>query len=322
MNGATGTPAIPVGTRPGGAPPRIDSAAIPAELKAPPQWVNWRFEHRPGAPKPTKPPLNPNTGTLASVDDPATWGTFEQALHAYEGGLGDGVGFVFTREGRHVGVDLDGCRDPATGVIEPCAQRIIDLLDCYSEVSPSGTGIHIIALGALPPEGRRKGPVEMYCEGRFFTMTGQRLPGTPATVQERLSQLLQLHRETFGPEPSPRRPARPVSAAPVRGDDEVVSRAMSARNGVRFRRLWEGDATGYPSCSEADLALCSALAFWSNADPAAIDRLFRRSGLMRPKWDRGAGAQTYGQRTISKALASPRPFLRPKGGIVVVRVAL
>ncbi|MCH7661511.1 MAG: SUMF1/EgtB/PvdO family nonheme iron enzyme, partial [Euryarchaeota archaeon] len=89
------------------------------------------------------------------------------------------------------------------------------------------------------------------------------------------------------------------------GNEEPVCR-KGARNGAKFTQLydtgsWEG--AGYPSQSEADLALASQLVFWTGGNTAVVDRLFRGSGLMRPKWDESHGERTYGQMTISKALA-------------------
>jgi primase-polymerase (primpol)-like protein len=71
----------------------------------------------------------------------------------------------------------------------------------------------------------------------------------------------------------------------------LIERAKRARNGDKFSRLWAGDASEYDSASEADLALCSILAFWTVGDPDSIDRLFRESGLFRDaKWSR----ESYG----------------------------
>lgn len=68
-------------------------------------------------------------------------------------------------------MDLDGCVDPETGEIALWASQIIEGLDSYTELSPSGTGVHIVSRGKIPGSGRR-GSVEMYSQERFFTVTG------------------------------------------------------------------------------------------------------------------------------------------------------
>jgi putative DNA primase/helicase len=146
----------------------------PEDLKARPQWVVWKFEDH-GEPKPAKVLYNPHTGQRAKSNDPQTWATFAEALAAYQHGGFDGIGFVFTANDPYVGIDLDSCRDPASGRLEPWAGEIVERLDGYTEASPSGTGVHIIVEGKLPAGGRKKGQVEMYDSGRFFTVTGQHL---------------------------------------------------------------------------------------------------------------------------------------------------
>ena len=265
---------------------------IPDELKSLSQWVAWRLEHRAG--NVTKVPIDPTNGNPASATDPITWGTLAQAVKGLVRYFCDGIGFVFTADDPFCGIDFDVCRNPETQVIKPSVENFVKALCSYAEISPSGTGVHIICKGSLPPKGRRKRNVEMYESGRYFTMTGDRLNGN--RVEERSTGLLTLHRSLFGDRSTP-----PKSAATQRAtieDDDLTERAMSARNGEKFRRLWEGHWEGYPSRSEADLALCSLLAFWTQ-DPEQIDRLFRQSGLTRKKWEKRAD---YRRGTIEKAL--------------------
>jgi putative DNA primase/helicase len=154
---------------------RVEPDGIPTELKRRPQWVNWRYAWQDE--KWTKHPYNPRTGRKASSTDLLTWSAFEDVLTAYRGGDYDGVGFIFCSGDPYAGVDLDGCRDPETGEIETWAAEIVRRLDSYTELSPSGKGVHIVARGKLPVGGGRRGPVEMYCQDRFFTMTGHALGG-------------------------------------------------------------------------------------------------------------------------------------------------
>jgi putative DNA primase/helicase len=275
-------------------------ALIPAELRERPQWVVWRYEERDG--KRTKVPYRPQEPTRrAAADDPATWASFEQAIRVLDRERAEGVGFVFGDD-PFAGIDLDGCRDPASGVLEAEAVAIVQELDSYTEASPSGTGVHVLLVARLPGERRRKGRIEMYDRARFFCMTGEHVRGMPVTIEQRQAELDALYERTFGrPEPDAVRPHRvPL----VLADEELLERALAARNGDAFARLWHGDVNGYESHSEADLALAGMLAFWTGGDPGAIDRLFRSSGLMRPKWER----TDYREQTISTAIAGRSDF--------------
>ena len=117
------------------------------------------------------------TGRRASSTNSRTWGSFEEVLESYEAGNHDGIGFVFSTGDPYCGVDLDDAVEPETGEVAVWAQQVIDGLAGYTELSPSGTGIHIIVRGELPAGGNRKGPLEMYDKKRFFTMTGHVLGG-------------------------------------------------------------------------------------------------------------------------------------------------
>ena len=149
---------------------------IASELREFPQFVCWHEEVRDG--KLTKRPLNPATRQPASVIEPGTWGTAELAVEvAQRFSPRVGVGFVFTREDPFTGIDLDGCVDPDTGEISQRAAEIVALLDSYTEISPSGTGLHIIVRGKPKVERQRVGKVEIYGWGHYLTLTGRRLDG-------------------------------------------------------------------------------------------------------------------------------------------------
>jgi hypothetical protein len=281
---------------------------IPTELTSRPQWVVWRWEERDG--KPDKPPYNPKTGKLASSTNPTTWTTFEQAMGVCDSGDWDGVGYVFTVDDPFAGVDLDNCIDPTSGEIAPWAQAIIKFLSSYSEVSPSKMGVKIFLQGRLPDDGRRRHgkALEMYDRGRYFTVTGDHVQGTPTTIEDRTAELTALHAWIFSPNGASPQPEASCRREVLLTDREIIAKAMAATNGAKFERLWSGDTSGYPSESEADLALTDLLAFWAGGDADQMDRLFRQSGLYRPKWDERRGPQTYGQITIDKALHDTREF--------------
>ena len=272
------------------------------------QWINWRYEERDG--KLTKVPLCPHTGKLARVDQPETWGSYEEALEASKKYGCSGVGFVFTEVDPYAGIDLDDIRDSQTGEIEESARKIIEQLNSYAELSPSGSGIHVLVKAEVPPGGRRKGQVEVYDSGRFFTVTGTHLPGTPKRIEERQAEVEILHRKIFGFTKGDANGQGSHGPGNDLSDAEVLAKAGQASNGEAFEKLWAGDTSDYASGSEADLALCSRLVFWTSGDSDRIDKLFRQSGLYRPKWDErhyGDG-RTYGQATIEKALKGATEF--------------
>ena len=269
---------------------------IPQQLRNLQQWVLWRLVERDG--KPTKMPFSPE-GKPASVADPNTWTDFQTALEAYHRGGFDGIGFVLTADAGIVCVDLDHARNCTDWT--PEAMEMVRLMNSYTEVSPSGQGLHIWCYGHLPAGRRRKNGVEMYDSRRFVTITGNHLPDTPADLQERTAELMELHRRVFG-EDSTLKVTGPVDLPVDLSDNELIQRAMDAENGAKFRALWHGDTSGYQSQSEADLALCRLLAFWCGNDPARIERLFLQSALgQREKW-RTRG--DYRHQTIQTALQS------------------
>jgi len=301
---------------------------LPETLIAREQWLCWRAEERGG--KVTKIPVDPASGEFASTTDPATWGVFETARDRATSPTTDavGVGFVFTDDDPIVGVDLDDCRIPESAKTREWASDIVDRLDSFTEISPSGTGYHVLVEGTLPEGRNRKDDVELYETARFFTVTGDHVEGTPTTVNERERALHAIHREyvspaddgdesrsaesdTNGVDEEPQ--STPTSAS--LSDAELLERAKNAANGEKFSRLWRGNTAGYESHSEADMALCSLLAFWTGGDVTQLDRLFRESGLMREKWDERhfADGSTYGEKTAERAIAGTSEFYEPSG---------
>jgi primase-polymerase (primpol)-like protein len=280
----------------------IHERQIPAELKAEPQWLCWRTEHHDG--KPTKVPVTPETDEYGSVADPDTWTGFDTAYdYHHRSGSVDGIGFVFTRDDPYLGADLDDCRSPATGALMEWAKKVITQLDSYTEVSPSGTGVHVIAKAEFPYEKHRSGDLELYSDGRFFTMTGDHLTETPSTVNERTDTIAAIYEEYIADDADDADKDRSETSEPAETttleDDELLEKARNASNGDKFERLWNGDTSGYPSHSEADQALANMLAFWTGGDAAQIERLFNRSGLTRQKWSERSD---YRERTIQKAI--------------------
>jgi hypothetical protein len=166
----------------------FDAAKIPQELRNIPRWVMWRYVEQKkvnGSSTWAKLPFS-TMGTRASTTKPSTWTTFDAAVDAYLGGNYSGIGLVLGNDVQ--GIDLDDHRDPATGELSELAMEILLRVSGYAEVSPSGTGIKIFTRGNLDRSrtDHEKG-VELYCESRYFTVTGSVIEGhenLPSQVQD------------------------------------------------------------------------------------------------------------------------------------------
>lgn len=144
---------------------------VPAELRALRQWVCYGKTGIAPGEKQYKMPFNPRTGYGARAGDPETWATFDEACKAVESGQYAGIGFEFVENGGYVGVDFDHCIDQ-NGALSAWAIDKMERLYSYTEVSPSGSGIHILCKGKLPGKAVKRPHAEMYDCGRYFTVTG------------------------------------------------------------------------------------------------------------------------------------------------------
>jgi hypothetical protein len=292
-----------------------DPESLPETLRRLP-WVGWKWEPDKDG-KPTKVPYSPRTGGKAGSTLPSTWGTLEAALRRGPELGFDGAGFILDLKNRVVGIDLDHCVNPETGEIAPWALAIVRHFASYAEITPSGTGIHILVVGELPPGWRKLAQgIEVYDRARYFTATGHHLPGTPVTVEVRTAELTSWHAELAPPEPE----TAPAPSGPVRAlslsDQQIIDKAKESRHGHEFAALWDGDTTGHGGDeSRADLALVGRLRFWTGGDRQRTDSLFRQSRLMRKKWDERRGDRTYGERTLDRVFAKGGDVYDPGAGV-------
>ncbi len=292
---------------------------IHPELKALPQWVNWRYELKPGDKKYSKVPYQPS-GIHASSTNSSTWHSFEDCKAAYENGLAtgkfDGVGFVTSPDDPYVLMDYDDVLPP-DAPMHPWAMDIVksgQQEGLYVETSVSGEGIHIIGVGPQGFKGSKRNAAELYCHRRYFTITGHslELPPVIGTATRSLDLTLQrmgvsLHDLIYSGKPREASttgsgsPAIDVAPAKI-ADATILGLARSAKNSDKFTSLFDrGDTSAYGGDeSRADLALASLIAFWVGPEPLRIESLMRSSNLMRDKWD---SHRTYLSITISKALS-------------------
>ena len=267
----------------------------PETLKALPIWALWRIEKDPKG-RETKVPYSPHYNGRASSVDPKTWGTFDQAARKFESkpGFYKGIALVISIDSGLIFIDIDHCVDE-DGVFSETAVDIIDSFGKqFIEYSQSGTGIHIIAKGRIPKSFKNsRNGVEMYNNARFCSLTGNVLyQGEPAEDQETIDLIYHKYKT---PE-KVKKAVRIQNEALQKDDRWVIDHA--AQHG-KFSDLYQGSWSGlYGSQSEADLGLCSILAFWTDCNTDQIDRIFRSSGLYREKWER----QDYRENTIENAV--------------------
>lgn len=258
---------------------------IPAELKSFPHWIVWRLEKR-GEGKPTKVPYQPwPGGKKAASNRSAEWGTFEAACSApltipngvavdpdtpvAETGF-SGIGFMFSDESPFSGIDLDDTHGDTEAYNRQL--KIFREFNSYSELSPSGTGLHIIVKGKVP-HGRRRAFIELYPRERFFTMTGNVQLAAPIAERQELLQM--LFDQMGGPAVNYAVSDKPQTMT----DEEVIEMAVNAANGGKFSDLLAGNWQGmYPSQSEADIAFVDIIAFYTQ-NVEQIRRMFRNSAL-------------------------------------------
>src|SRR5215212_2602102 len=143
-------------------------AALPRALDplvAEHRWLVWRWETNDQGKRTKVPYRARQPGVKASSTNPATWSDYATAVDAVYAGKADGIGFTL-HESDFAAFDIDDCRNPETGAIEPWAQNLIDQADSYAEVTVSGTGVRII--------GRSEGG---------YVHRNQAYPGTSGRVE-------------------------------------------------------------------------------------------------------------------------------------------
>lgn len=289
---------------------------IPLELGDYPAWIIWR-EEPPKTPRAKwrKIPVNPSTLENAKTSDPKTWTARDIALLAFRSNAAlAGIGFVFSEADPYAGLDLDNCYDASSGKLESWASELVRLIDSYTEISPSRTGVKIFVRAKLNAKSNHfefhGHEVEVYDRGRYFALTGERLEGTPAAIGDRqksLDSLLPNER------PQEERISVPRDQDPLAfivdkiTDKELLQRIKKSAQGEKFTALMEGSTAGYAGYFAASGALCQILAGWTRCNPDRIDSLYRMSGLYEESWwnDRCyAGRRSRAEETISNICAS------------------
>lgn len=277
---------------------------IPQELKKCKNWVVWKYEDT-GKSKKSKVPYKPNTWHLkkslkAKSNDSSSWGSFTDAMESYAlSGKYDGIGFMFTPP--YIGVDIDNC--VVDGNYSDVAIDVLNTVKGYAELSPSGTGIHIITKYPTEIKGRKSSEhgLEVYNNARYFTMTGNVIRSEVLNLQT--AEVDTVLDKYFKVEVSTKENTLCRSFELTLSDKEVLTRCKNSTQGKRFVDVFKtGNLSSFDNdASKADFWLCRGLAsYTTNAEQ--IDRIFRKSKLYRDKWDSKRDSGTYGSFTIERAV--------------------
>ena len=279
------------------------------ELMEMPIWFLWRKELKDE--RINKIPFSAKggaTGTNKKYEH--TWVTYSEALEAKEKADASGVGFVVPKGYFFLDIDHKELTDPFV-------QTILSRFNSYTEYSVSGSGFHIygkVDLDKLPVTTDKNGKMridkqfymknpnnslELYIGGltnRFAVFTGN------VIKEEPLADCTTAVLTTL--DKNMRKAEKKKYSASRDGDKiifDIVASLRKQKNGEKFINLYDnGDYSDYGSHSEADVALCSMIAFRTGENPELIDEVFRSSALMRDKWER----DDYRESTIDVAIRS------------------
>ena len=250
---------------------------IPEMLKQKPNWVVWGVRDAPADMTP-KAPFNP-VSLLSGKMSPAragvreTWGSYQAAVECVSRGLAQGIGYEF--DGSVYGIDLDHVIE-GDG-LSAQAKDVVDKLASYTEISPSGNGLHIFVLapGADIQKHRKKDSfIEIYNEGRYFTVTGN-IYGEAKAIESRTRELQDIH-DRYLLEEERQKNVYTLPYPPVTNAGQDYFLRMGLERDKVLSALWSGQRrVGNESAD--DIALMNKLAYWCNADPDAMIRAFLSS---------------------------------------------
>lgn len=235
--------------------------AVPQELKTRDQWVTWQNVNG------TKVPFNPHTGRKASSTNPQTWAAFDLAVKAAQQRKHSGVGYVFAQGDPYTGIDLDDCL--IDGQLATWATEIVETMQSYTEISPSGQGLKIWVEGSIP-NAVKTAQIEIYDRARYFTVTGQRYDNTPTSIRNVNGALTALYeRYSKTTEPTERMTTRPTGDAHAQEwAQRVLARAIEmvtmATDGTKHDILLDaarlaGGAVPYITETAIETALYAAI---------------------------------------------------------------
>ncbi len=273
-----------------------------AELQPYPSWVVWRKE---GEQKVPYSPTPSHVFSRASSARPETWGTLNDALAALSEDKYNGVGFMLDpKRIPLIFIDLDHCVEPGTGrITDPKVEALVKRVNSYTEVSQSGTGLHILAYGTLPGSGIHA-DIEMYAKGRYFTVTAQPIPVAPLTIERREAEIEVLYAAH-----KPKVSFEEYNTVVVeRSGPPLLDLPPQAARDPLLQELLRGEIARFAGDeSRADFVLLMKLLHWTGDDIALTKRLYLASPLgQRKKALEKRGPTTYLDMTLGNVLKKRR----------------
>jgi len=282
---------------------------IPEEMIKQDHFIVWRLEDI-GKPKKAKIPYNPENHWKCAVTKKENFTSFHKAKEVFKKSdknySGVGIGLFAAGEPSDLCVvDFDEVLNDS-GELLPQFEEIqewIEDFNTYTEISQSGTGLHLFFFGNPPGATTRKAlsdfPVEIYCKGRFIAITGNIWHGYDKmrNCQETLNN---FYFRCFGVEnPKIDNSRRELVLSYQNGTDEKILEIIGkSKSAAKFNSLFSGN--GGDDNSANDQAFANMIAFYTQ-EPEQIERIMRKSGLVRDKWDLH---KTYLKMTIEKAINS------------------
>ena len=292
---------------------------IPEELKKEKRWCLYKILPREG--KNTKLPIMPNSKPAKS-NDPSTWHSYEDCMKALSRNIGDGLGF-FLGDG-YIGIDIDKVSDDimeymADNEANSMTADFLRGISTYAEVSPSKTGLHFIGKGHVPGERKRYKNLEIYDEGRFFTVTRNVIKDKDRShikpIEQELLPLYQKYMPDMGnqrEENETRNEKRNNTITRTRESSDVLDllfeRGYFHYTREDIRQIYHGNYEAYfSSQSEADFFMLQRLLYYT-ADVGQAVSLMENSGLKREKWYKKRAGTDYIHYIANKAISSMNTF--------------
>lgn len=299
---------------------------IPDNLKKEKRWCLYKIIQRDG--KNTKLPLMPSAKPAKS-NDKMTWHSYEDCIAALNRNIGEGLGF-FLGEG-YIGIDIDKVSDDimAYSLDYRASSMTADFLreiSTYAELSPSKTGLHFIGKGKVPGERKRHKNLEIYDEGRFFTVTGNVIKDKNRSrikpIEQELLPLYQKYMPTVGNQSEDKEKRNEKEKKSIK-ENPFVQRYRKSSNdvlellfekgyfsytGEDLRRIYYGNYESYfNSRSETDFFMLKRLIYYTSDINEAVS-LIENSGLKREKWYKRRGNTNYIHYIANKAISSINQF--------------